>query len=75
MPSCPVERHGKNGIKVFMVTANAFARKHPLHFGQRIPFVLGDMDAARPSGGLADDLKLFGLFFLGGLTFMTVYLA
>jgi hypothetical protein len=24
---------------------------------------------------LADDIRLFGMFFLGGLTFMSVYLA
>ena len=58
-----------------MVTAKAMARKHPLHFGQRTPFVFGDAVAERPSSALADDLKLFGLFFLGGLTFMSVYLA
>ena len=58
-----------------MVTAKAIARKHPLQFGQRIPFVFGDLVAARPSSGLSEDIKLFGLFFLGGLTFLSVYLA
>ena len=58
-----------------MVTAKAFARRHPLHFGQRALFVFDEAVAARPSTAIADDIKLFGLFFLGGLTFMSVYLA
>ena len=29
----------------------------------------------RAATGLLDDIKLFAMFFVGGLTFMTVYLA
>ena len=54
-----------------MVTATVPRRKGPVAFGRKT------VTAALPvhPAGLADDLRLFATFFLGGLTFMTVYLA
>ena len=56
-----------------MVTATATRRRNPLAFGRRMP--VGAVAAAPQPSTLADDLRLFGIFFLGGLTFMSVYLA
>lgn len=52
-----------------MVTA-ASSRKCPTAFGRRIAAV-----AASAPSTLADDLRLFATFFIGGFTFMGVYLA
>ena len=43
-------------------------------FGRRRPFIMA-MDAPAPASVLSDDLKLFAMTFVGGLLFMTVYLA
>ena len=42
-------------------------------FGRRQPFV--QTEAVAPVSTLSDDARLFLLNFLGGLVFMTVYLA
>jgi hypothetical protein len=42
-------------------------------FGRRQPFVLAL--PAEPCSALSDDARLFAMTFLGGLLFMTVYLA
>ena len=57
-----------------MVTARSWQRRHPVTFGRRTPFVDGQVVAEAPSS-LADDARLFVMFFIGGLTFMSVYLA
>ncbi len=43
-------------------------------FGRRRPFTVA-MDAPAPVSALSDDVKLFAMTFVGGLLFMTVYLA
>jgi len=48
-------------------------RDRVLAFGRRRPFVHAQAPQATPS--LSDDVQLFVLNFLGGLLFMTVYLA
>ena len=53
-----------------MVTASALRRKSPVAFGRRVTDV-----APLPVSSLADDLRLFATFFVGGFTFMAVYLA
>lgn len=52
-----------------MVTATTWHRRHPQRFGRKV--------VALPQQGttIGDDLRLFATFFLGGLTFMSVYLA
>ena len=57
-----------------MVTARSWQRKLPVAFGRRAPFVDGQVVAQVPSN-LGDDVRLFVMFFMGGLTFMSVYLA
>jgi hypothetical protein len=57
-----------------MVTAKSWQRRHPIAFGRRTPFVDGQAVAEAP-GSLGDDVRLFVMFFFGGLTFMSVYLA
>ena len=57
-----------------MVTAKSWQRRHPAAFGRRTRFANGDVVAQAP-GSLMDDLRLFAMFFIGGLTFMSVYLA
>ena len=52
-----------------MVTASALRRKSPVSFGRRVA------DVAPATSSLADDLRLFATFFIGGFTFMGVYLA
>lgn len=52
-----------------MVTASA-ARIDPRTFGRKAAAA-----AAKAPTSLADDLRLFAMFFLGGFTFMGVYLA
>ena len=56
-----------------MVSAHACSRKNPLEFGRRTPFAASLVVDQGTS--LADDLRLFAMFFAGGLTFMSVYLA
>ncbi|HET9356346.1 MAG TPA: hypothetical protein VFO42_09305 [Sphingomicrobium sp.] len=53
-----------------MMTATALRRKSPTAFGRRKP----DAPSSQASS-LADDVRLFAMFFLGGFTFMGVYLA
>ena len=48
------------------------ARPHVLNFGRGRSYVLA---LPQPPAGLLDDVRLFGLTFLGGLTFMSIYLA
>ena len=55
-----------------MVTARACQRRSPLYFGRRMP---PQQSSSAAESSLADDIRLFGMFFLGGLTFMSVYLA
>lgn len=55
-----------------MVTATVLRRKHPAQFGRRAGAL--SLEGQRRTS-LADDLRLFATFFLGGLTFMSVYLA
>ena len=57
-----------------MVTAKSWQRRHPVAFGRRTRFANGDVVAQAP-GNLMGDLRLFVMFFIGGLTFMSVYLA
>ena len=58
-----------------MVTAGKkWQRRQSTAFGRRAPFVLGDIAVQAPNN-VADDARLFAMFFLGGLTFMSVYLA
>ena len=53
-----------------MMTATALRRRSPTTFGRR------KSDAqVHQAPSLADDLRLFAMFFLGGFTFMGVYLA
>ena len=56
-----------------MVPASALSRKSPTTFGRRVA-VAGVLPQRQPTS-MADDLRLFATFFLGGLTFMSVYLA
>lgn len=49
------------------------ARSNIGGFGRRRPFVHAQTVA--PTSTVGDDLKLFLVTFLGGLVFMTVYLA
>lgn len=53
-----------------MVTAASLRRKSPASFGRRVTDV-----APLHASSLADDLRLFATFFIGGFTFMGVYLA
>ena len=47
----------------------------PVHsFGRRRPFTVA-MEAPPSASVLSDDLKLFAMTFVGGLLFVTVYLA
>ncbi|MEO7821066.1 MAG: hypothetical protein ABIR51_06075 [Sphingomicrobium sp.] len=47
----------------------------PVHrFGRRRPFTMA-MEAPPSASILSDDVKLFAMTFVGGLMFMTVYLA
>ena len=57
-----------------MVTVGKWQRRQSIAFGRRAPFVLGDTAVQAPNS-VADDARLFAMFFLGGLTFMSVYLA
>jgi len=57
-----------------MVTARAWQRRHPIAFGRREPFFDAQATVGAPSN-LGDDVRLFVMFFIGGLTFMSVYLA
>lgn len=57
-----------------MVTARSWQRRHPIAFGRRAPSLDGQAVAGAPSN-LGDDVRLFVMFFIGGLTFMSVYLA
>ena len=52
-----------------MVPATALRRKCPTGFGRRVATI------PQQRTSLGDDLRLFATFFLGGLTFMSVYLA
>ena len=53
-----------------MVTASAFRNRTRPTFGRRVT------DAVPlQASSLADDLRLFATFFIGGFTFMGVYLA
>lgn len=52
-----------------MVPASALRRKSPTTFGRR------STDVAPSQPSIADDLRLFATFFIGGFTFMGVYLA
>ena len=53
-----------------MMTAPALRRRAPATFGRRKSDVL-----VHQAPSLADDVRLFAMFFLGGFTFMGVYLA
>ena len=53
-----------------MMTATALRRRSPTTFGRRKSDVL-----VRRAPSLTDDIRLFAMFFLGGFTFMGVYLA
>jgi hypothetical protein len=64
----------KTALRFFMVTAGKWQRRHQIAFGRRTPFVLGDTAVQAPNS-VADDARLFVMFFFGGLTFMSVYLA
>ena len=55
-----------------MVTAPVLRRKCPTAFGRRV--AVAALSQRQPSS-VADDVRLFATFFLGGLTFMSVYLA
>ena len=48
------------------------AHSHVSRFGRGRSYVLA---LPQPPAGLLDDVRLFGLTFLGGLTFMSIYLA
>lgn len=52
-----------------MVPATAFPRRNRAGFGRRTTAI------AQPRTTFGDDLRLFATFFLGGLAFMSVYLA
>ena len=52
-----------------MVTATVARRRCPTNFGRRV----ANIPPQRTTFG--DDVRLFATFFLGGLTFMSVYLA
>lgn len=52
-----------------MLPATALLRRHRAGFGRRTTAI------ARQRPTFGDDLRLFATFFLGGLTFMSVYLA
>jgi len=54
----------------------SLARRIPiLSFGRRRPFTYAMPDGQGPAISLADDARLFLTTFVGGLLFMTVYLA
>ena len=53
-----------------MVTASAFRNRARPIFGRRVTDAV-PLQAA----SLADDIRLFATFFVGGFTFMAVYLA
>ena len=57
-----------------MYSFPSFHRLAVLRFGRRRPFTFA-MPADQAGLGLADDAKLFLTTFVGGLLFMTVYLA
>ena len=65
----------KNSLSI-----NAMRRFHPiprtqaLRFGRRQPFVLA-IPAPAEQSWLGDDVRLFATAFMGGLLFMSVYLA
>ena len=48
------------------------SRTPSLRFGRRRPFTFA---MEMPAGGLTDDARLFLTTFVGGLLFMTIYLA
>ena len=48
------------------------SRTPSLRFGRRRPFTFA---MEMPAGGLTDDARLFMTTFVGGLLFMTIYLA
>jgi hypothetical protein len=69
-----LKRMVKTALRFFMLPPRS-GYSHPLRrsFGTRpIAAVMQGADAAT---SLTDDIKLFAMFFLGGLTFMSVYLA
>jgi hypothetical protein len=49
-------------------------RNHALRFGRRQPFALA-MPTSVDESWLGDDVRLFATAFIGGLLFMSVYLA
>ena len=53
-----------------MMIATALRRRSPATFGRRKSDAL-----VHQAPSLADDLRLFAMFFVGGFTFMGVYLA
>ena len=56
-----------------MVPASVLRRKCATSFGRRA--VIAPALPQRQPTKVADDVRLFATFFLGGLTFMSVYLA
>ena len=57
-----------------MFSLTAFQRFRVLSFGRRQPFTYA-MDIRQASFATIDDARLFFTTFVGGLLFMTVYLA
>ena len=56
-----------------MVPASVLHRKSPTAFGRKVA-IAAALPQRQPTS-MADDLRLFATFFLGGLIFMSVYLA
>jgi hypothetical protein len=74
MPPAQLKDMVKTALRYFMVTAGKWQRRQSIAFGRRAPFVLGDTAVQAPNS-VADEVRLFAMFFFGGLTFMSVYLA
>ena len=58
-----------------MILSSGFQRMRILSFGRRTPFTYPMPAGQSPGLSLADDARLFVTTFLGGLLFMTIYLA
>jgi hypothetical protein len=65
----------KTALRFSMFSSHGLQRPSSRRFGKRQPFVHAIPAGEAPGFVLADDVRLFLTTFVGGLLFMTVYLA